>query len=404
MRVLFIPLAASSHYYPMVPLAWAFRAVGHEVRIAGQPPITEPILRSGHIAVPIGSSYDLLTNLAKAEDDFRETTGHRLAAFKDFSSMPAEALRRYVETRRAAHINTAKAMADELVEFTRAWRPDLVVTDLVTLVGPLVAAVAGVPLALHSWGPQFPTTNLPGYESELPPEIRALYERFGAEPRSEPAICVVDPCPPSLQAMKAPNQIVTRYVPYNGSGVTPDWLRRPAGSPRICVSWGVTNVGMQGMGKHPVLAIAEALASFDVDVVITVNSSDRANIGELPSGVRVVEPLPLQIVLPSCAVAVNHGGAGTIMTAASFGVPQVLLPQEQSDIFNSGRIAAVGAGVSLQVHETDAEGIATAVTSMLSDDTWSKAAQALREENAAQLSAAEVVRKIQELAFASTAS
>jgi len=396
MRVLFIPLAAASHYYPMVPLAWAFRAAGHEVRIAGQPAVTEPILRSGHLPVPVGGSFDLLTNLSKAEDNFRAETGRRLADFKEFSEMPREALQRYVETRRGAHIRTAEAMAEDLVEFVESWRPDLVVTDLVTLVGPLVAEVAGAPLVLHSWGPQLPTTKLPGYDSELPPELRALYERFGAEARTRPAVCVVDPCPPSLQSMEVPDQLVTRYVPYNGTGATPDWLRRAPERPRVCLSWGITHVGMSGMGEHPVRSIVDALRPHDVEIVITVRSADRAALGELPDSVRIAEELPLQIVLPTCSVALNHGGAGTILTAAAYGVPQVLLPQEQSDTFNSERVAATGAGVSFQAHEADAETCAAAVAAMLSDDTWSKAAQALRDENAAQPTAADVVGRIEE--------
>ena len=34
MKVMFIPWIQATHYYFMVPLAWAFRAAGDEVRVA----------------------------------------------------------------------------------------------------------------------------------------------------------------------------------------------------------------------------------------------------------------------------------------------------------------------------------------------------------------------------------
>jgi UDP:flavonoid glycosyltransferase YjiC (YdhE family) len=404
MRVLFIPLAAASHYYPMVPLAWAFRAAGHEVRVAAQPPVVGSVERSGHVAVSVGGSYDLLANLAATEQTFHLETGRRLADFRDFAEMPAEPLTTYIESRRATHLRAAEVIAEELVPFARFWRPDLVVTDLVTLAGPLVAETAGVPLVHHSWGPQFPAVRmLPGFGAQVDSwstDLRALFDRFGVQAREIYSICVVDPCPPSLQAMVVPNQIAARFVPYNGPGVVPKWLRRPAEKPRVCVSWGVTDVGMHGMDKHPLSATIDALTTLDVEVVVTVKAADRAILGQPAAGVRVAEGLPLQTVVASCAVAVNHGGAGTLLTAAAYGVPQVLLPQEQSDIFNSERLAAVGAGMLLRADEVNPDAIAAAVGSALSEDSWQKAARALQEENDAQPTPAETVRTVDRLVAA----
>jgi UDP:flavonoid glycosyltransferase YjiC (YdhE family) len=397
MRVLFVPLAAASHYFPVVPMSWAFRVAGHEVRVAAQPPIVDLIERSGQLAVPVGESYDLLAGLGKAEDDFLAATGRRLANFKDFTSMPQEPLQRYVATRRTAHIDAAAAMVDDLVEFSEVWRPDLVVTDLVTLAGPLIAEIVGAALVLHSWGPHFPSTTLPGYQpGAWPEELVDLYARHHAPTRPDQSLCVVDPCPPSLQGMNVANQLVTRYVPYNGSGVTPAWLRTPARRPRVGVSWSVSNDGMRGSERHPVLDIVAAIAELDVEVVLTVNATDRAAMDELGPDVRVVEALPLQMVAPTCAVAVNHGGAGTILTAATCGVPQVMLPQQQTSIFNADRVVAAGAGLSFQADAAEPATIAGAVAALLTDDSYAKAAQAIREENAAQRPAGDIVRYIEE--------
>jgi UDP:flavonoid glycosyltransferase YjiC (YdhE family) len=151
--------------------------------------------------------------------------------------------------------------------------------------------------------------------------------------------------------------------------------------------------------EHPVATLAAALAGLDVEVVVTVRAADRAELGPVPDGVRLVEELPLQLLFPTCAVAVNHGGAGTVLTAVYYGVPQVVVPRNQALVINAERIAASGAGASFPAHEIDPEAIVAAVASMLSDDTWRKAAQAVREENLAQPTPAEVRRTIEELAW-----
>jgi UDP:flavonoid glycosyltransferase YjiC (YdhE family) len=394
MRILFISLATASHYNPMVPLAWAFRAAGHEVRVAGQPPIIEPILRSGHFAVSVGASYDLLANLEKSEETFIQETGRRLGDFGHFREIPPEALKKIVEMRQTAHHRTAEAMAEDLVPFAHSWAPDLVVTDLATLVGPLVAEVVKAPVAFHSWGPQFGATQLPSIDA--PAAIRELFERYGAEARTTNGLCTIDPCPPSMQAMKVPNQLVARYVPYNGSGVVPEWLRQPSSQPRVLVSWSTSNSGTVG-SESPVRTIIEALVPLDVEVVVALRAADRAALGAVPDGVHVVENLPLQVAVPTCAATIHHGGGGTTLTSVAYGVPQLLLPQDQSHMLSADAIATAGAGLSLRADEVNVGSIASAVTSILTEDSWRKAAQALQDENAAQPSPAEVVRSIEEL-------
>ncbi len=54
MRVLFVTLAASPHFFVQAPLAWALRAAGHEVRVASQPDLMDTITAAGLPATPVG--------------------------------------------------------------------------------------------------------------------------------------------------------------------------------------------------------------------------------------------------------------------------------------------------------------------------------------------------------------
>src|SRR5690349_11470899 len=54
MRVLFTSSAARPHLFPVVPLAWACRAAGHEVRVASAAKIATDIVHTGLPAVLAG--------------------------------------------------------------------------------------------------------------------------------------------------------------------------------------------------------------------------------------------------------------------------------------------------------------------------------------------------------------
>src|SRR5262245_47355088 len=59
MRVLFTTFAWPSHYFPMVPLAWALRAAGHDVRMTSQPELLPTMRDSGLLATAVGRDLDV---------------------------------------------------------------------------------------------------------------------------------------------------------------------------------------------------------------------------------------------------------------------------------------------------------------------------------------------------------
>ncbi|WP_326691559.1 MULTISPECIES: nucleotide disphospho-sugar-binding domain-containing protein [unclassified Streptomyces] len=402
MRVLFLPVALPSHYYAMVPLAWALRLAGHEVRIAGRPSLLEAIGASGLTAVPVSGSEEALPGIRESVEELRRETGKNFTDFGTLEAMPPEVERRFLQTRQAALANTTAEVADDLVGFARTWRPDLVVSDPVMLAGALVAGAVDVPLVHHMWGPLPSTaTHWPGCGlpvAEWPAALHALFDRFGVEARASYAVATVDPCPPGLGTVPVPDRLGMRHIPYNGPGSTPDWLREPAERPRVCVSWSMSHTATSGERAYPAAAVAQALSEAGAEVVATVKASDRDSFGPVPEGVRVVEELPLHLVIPSCAAAVNHGGTGTVLTIAACGVPQVLLPLDPVHNVNADWLAAAGAGIRHASRPVEPERIAASVADMLADGSWRRAALAVRDEIAAQPGPADVVRTLEKLA------
>ena len=424
MKVMFLPWGQPTHYFFMVPLAWAFRAAGDEVRVASHPGTADAIKRSGMSVTVVGEAYDFLSEQKKILGDWRRGMATISSATLDsrkFALVPdrleegpgrdymVRTLKRFLERRLSPYTKAAQVMADDVVQLARAWQPDLIVSDPIVMAAPLAARAAGAPLVHLQWGPaihrmngEFPCSGAP---PELwPDDLRDVYARYDTEPAAEPAAATVDPCPASLQYDGAiPSRIPARFVPYNGTGDAPRWLTEPPSRPRICVTWGTITTTLGGREGFLVPRILDALASFDVEVVVALTAADRrrlANHGlqsDLPGQVRVAENLPLHLLLPSCDAIIHQGGASTMLTAASFGLPQLLTPGIVDQLANAERIAAAGAGVSLNRADASTETITAGIKTILSDETTRQAAHKLRDEIHAQPAPAAVAATLRQL-------
>ena len=429
MRVLFIPWGQATHYFYQVPLAWAFRAGGDEVRVASQPGAADAIKRSGMSVMTVGESYDFMPELAAFSEDSRRDMPRLQSTvssnFRQYNPQPGdgngalksaspidEKKRRELVAKRKATIQAkltpfsraAQVMADDVVQLARAWQPDLVVSDPFVMAAPLAARAAGAPLVHLQWGPaiQRQAGEFPGNGASpdlWPDDLRDLYARHGVEPAAEHAAATVDSCPASLQYDGViPGRVPARFVPYNGTGDAPRWLAEPPRRPRICVTWGTTATTLAGREGFLVPRILDALAGFDVEVVVTLTASDRRLLGDdLPGQVRVTENLPLHLLLPSCDAIIHQGGASTMLTAASFGLPQLLIAGIADQLENGERIAEAGAGVSLHWDDASPETITAGIKTIVSDETTRQAAHSLRDEIQAQPAPTDVATTLRQL-------
>jgi UDP:flavonoid glycosyltransferase YjiC (YdhE family) len=295
-------------------------------------------------------------------------------------------------------------MADEVGHLARAWQPDLVVSDPLVMAAPLAARAAGAPLVHLQWGPatqrragQFPGSGAP--PGLWPDDLRDLYARYGVEPAAEYAAATVDPCPASLQYDGVvPSRVPARFVPYNGTGDAPRWLTEPPRRPRICVTWGTTTTTLVGAEGFLVPRILDALAGFDVEVVVAIKAGDRPLLGDdLPGQVRVAENLPLDLLLPSCDAIIHQGGGGAMLTAASFGLPQLLVAGITDQLAHAERIATAGVGVSLNWADVSPETITAGIKTIMSDQATRQAARNLRDEIHAQPAPADVAATLRQL-------
>lgn len=385
MRVLFTSQAAVPHLYPMVPLAWAVRSAGHEVRIASAPRVLDQIVHTGLPAVVVGTGpkYDLRARRELVSALYSQDPWPRDWAVNP-QLLGGDQLAHITRVARAL-MTAAAAMVDDLVAFSLDWRPDVIVYDSISYAGAVAAAVLDVPSVRNLCGlAALPRLERRWPDGKLLPEYVRLFERFDVAVLTEAA--TVDPVPPSMALARDTNRLDVRYVPYNGPGVVPDWLGEPAPRPRICVTWGHTAANALGDdAAQPYRAAVEAIADLDVEILVITTAEQIELLGVLPGNARAEASVPLQLVLPHCAAIVHQGGDGTTFTAAVAGVPQLGITRKPDAELGIGRLDTIGAGVHLPFQRlrddpARAEVIRGSVDKLVSDSAYREAANLLRAE------------------------
>ncbi|MFD5453950.1 nucleotide disphospho-sugar-binding domain-containing protein [Streptomyces olivaceus] len=406
MRILFTTFPWHSHHFPMVPLESAALAAGHEVRVASSPGLMPTVTASGLPGVPVGRDVDL----ASLSNDRSRAAWHVQGRWPDDWPVRPELLDdeqfALIENLGRMQAVMASAMLDDLLDLARAWQPDLVVHDAVTLAGPVVAAALGVPNVSHLWGtPGLQRIEMLRMGREPLPEYAQLYERAGADVRTEPTAWI-DPSAPGIRYPAGPTCRQMRYVPYNGPGLLPDWLLRDRAGTRVCVTWGATSMALRGgTVVELVRQCVDAAADMadEVVVAVTEQTARALETAPLPDRVRIAVGLPLHLLLPSCDLAVHHGGAGTSMTAAGAGVRQLLVTTRPEPTVNGTRLAASGAARHLMTGDVPAgqEGVGLLRAEMdrlLSDPAHGTAAMKLADGMRTQPTPADLVADLTNLA------
>ncbi|WP_101788020.1 activator-dependent family glycosyltransferase [Nonomuraea indica] len=417
MRVVIATQAEKTHFLGMVPLGWALRTAGHEVRVASQPELAETIADSGLTAVPVGRDH-LFPYLLRSVKSLGLDDGTSF----DMTAEPSAGVSwEYVRDgfRRLVPwwwkvVN--EPLVGDLVAFCREWRPDLVVWEPTTFAAPVAARACGAAHVRLLWGMDLFArmrglflelmAGRPAGEREdvLADWLGGHLGRFG-ERFAEDVVCgqsTIDCLPASLRLEAGGVEYVPmRYVPYNGRAVVPGWLRVPPRRPRVALTLG--SAAPERVAGH-LLSIQElltALAGLDVEIVATLTTDQRARLAAVPDNVRIVDFVPLHVLLPTCSAVVHHGGAGTYSTALLHGVPQLvvpdlILPQYMFDEpLLADRLARSGAGLRIPAAELSGPRVRDDLARLLGDPAFRRSADALRGEMLAMPTPNEVVQRLE---------
>jgi len=200
-----------------------------------------------------------------------------------------------------------------------------------------------------------------------------------------PRLAYMDLWPDLLQQddwTPSTDRITIRPQPYRQEGMrwsAPSFLGRQ-GRPRVLVTLGTT-VDDPARLK----AVVNALATADVNVVVTLGTQEKADGFECDrSRVSPVAFVPLDQLLEGVDLIVSAAGAGTLLASLSQGLPAVLLPVLAEQPLNAERAAAAGAALVVR----DPEEVGEAAQQVLTDPSYRTAAMKVAAQ-ITQMNAAE---------------
>jgi UDP:flavonoid glycosyltransferase YjiC (YdhE family) len=205
------------------------------------------------------------------------------------------------------------------------------------------------------------------------------------------------PFPPSFG--QAPSAGVVRPMRAEASdlasGDAPAWLDE-LGTTRPLVY--ITGGTEPASAMAPWAAAIEMLGSVDVDAIATIGQHiDPTVLGDIPSNVRVERFVPQRFILDKASVVMSHAGAGSVLGAASRGIPQLLYPSFADQWENADAAAGAGVAITCELDGRSAADLGAALHELLNDDRYRNAASLVAAEIEAMPSPADHVATIEAL-------
>ncbi|WP_326562817.1 glycosyltransferase [Micromonospora sp. NBC_01796] len=280
----------------------------------------------------------------------------------------------------------ARRNAERTLDICRTWQPDVVVCDEADF-GTMVAAERlGLPYAsvlVLAAG----SLIRPDLVTEPLNELRAAYD---LPPDPELAMLsrflVLAPAPPSYRDPACPLPATAHSIrpvtpPPSPAPTALPWEGRTEGRPGVYLTLG-TEFPIESGDLFP--RLIAGLGELDINLLVTVGKQlDPAEFGRQPEHVRIERYVPQALVLPRSDLVVSHAGSGSVLGALEHGLPMVLAPMGADQPANAARCAELGVGRVLDAFSVTPDAAAEAVTTVLTDDGYRRAAVRLRDEIAA---------------------
>jgi UDP:flavonoid glycosyltransferase YjiC (YdhE family) len=354
MRVLVGFTGGRGHAEPLVPIARAAEAAGHEVAFAG---------RAAH--VPEIEALGFRT-VAAGPDVVPER--------RPLAALDSEREGRVLRDVFAGTI--ARSRAADLIGVCAAFEPDLIVCDEIDFGAMIAAERLALPYA---------SVLVIAAGSFVRPEVvgeplAALREEHGLPTDPDLAMLgrhlVISPFPRSFRdpAFPLPSTAVSIRLGASGRALDRD-------PPLVYFTLGTVFPLEAGDLFARVLA---GLAELPVNAIVTVGLHlDAGDLGPLPANVRVERFVPHAAILPRCSAVVCHGGSGTVVGALAHGLPLVTIPMGADQPLNAARCEALGVGVALDALRATPRDVRDAVSTVLDEPGYRAAAERIRDEIAA---------------------
>jgi UDP:flavonoid glycosyltransferase YjiC (YdhE family) len=372
-RVLFTLLPARGSLQPLLPVAQAMKARGHQVALCSAPRLRNDVEAHGLTFLPAGLDWHV------SDPDYIDVLC-RAAGGLAFPPLAGEERFAWV-TAKLFIGAAARCMLSELTGVARQWSADLIVRESLEFAGCVAAEALGLPHASVAAAADSALDR----RRELAGPLTPLRRQAGLppDPDGDMAFRYLHLCftPPAFDGPGARFPPTARFFAHHSTPGThedlPPWLDHLADRPSVLVSMGT--VFHRTPGLHE--TILAALRDEPLNLLIALGfDQDPVRLGPLPPHVRVQPTLPQAALLPQCALLVSHGGFNSVKEALAEGVPLVILPIAGDQPYCARRCQALGVGRAIWPAERNAGVIRAAVRTVLADPAYREHARHIRDE------------------------
>jgi UDP:flavonoid glycosyltransferase YjiC (YdhE family) len=335
MRILFTSTAGLGHLLPLLPLALAARAAGHDVAVATAPRHAERLTGLGLQHWQIGEATDRERRAVQRPDDPEAGPSAVFGRLNPLAALPA------------------------MQSIVATWRPHVLLSEGAEFAGGMVADLNGLPVVrVH-----------PGMSGD------GLWEAMVASSLSEIRTGLGLPADPDARRLLDVPQIT--YFPE--SFERPEWCNsrivrvrpnpaesRPAEREQcVYITFGTEIVRMP---FFPALARDAVAAVHQVGLrpVLAIGHEDVSEFADL-GDTRIERWVNQDELLPRVQAVICHGGAGTTLGALTAGTPIIAVPFFADQPFNAERIAATRTGVNISSGEHLTDRLNSALREILMD-------------------------------------
>ena len=359
MRILVTFVGGHGHLTPLLPVARAAQAAGHEVLVAGSGGLVPAIEAAGFPAFATSPPRHHDGAAAGGTATPLEVTDARAAEVEFAANFASRGARR---------------MAAAVSALLEEHRPDLVLRDETDLGSTIAAELHDVPVATHL----VLASGLLVRPELVVPELDAVRAEHGLAP--DPSLArltsgtVLSDFPPSFRSPDAPLTV----HPLHYRSATPERGRRTTSRKTVYATLGtIFNKTSGDLFER----LAAGLGGLDADVVVTIGRElDPAAFGPQPAHVRIERFVPQAEVLAGADLVVSHGGSGSLMAALAHGLPSVLLPLGADQPHNALRAGELGVATTLDAATAGPDEIRDAARAALADDAMAERCRAVADE------------------------
>ncbi|WP_223986767.1 macrolide family glycosyltransferase [Arthrobacter sp. NicSoilB8] len=347
-------------------------------------PLVAELVRRGH-RVTYFTSADFEPRIRNAGADFLASGGNWLASLPGLGPGQRAQANLMLPVMNQV-FEDIRSSFPALVDRLRQDPPDAVCFDAMTLSGSMAAEKIGAPpialMPTYATNEHFSLRSLmpappPGSADDMA-KVRMAMGRLLAEFAAEQGVRtprMFDGPPAPFNIVFIPREFQPKGETFDdrfrfvgpsvgGRDIDGEWTRERTG-PLLFISLGTTPLNRQPDFFKMCL---DAFGGSDWDVAMAVGEqTSMAELGTIPSNVRIRPFFPQLQVLRQAAVFITHAGMNSTMEALYYAVPMLAVPQQPEQAATARRLEELGLGRHLAAEDVAPEALRAAVDSLHTD-------------------------------------